>query len=227
MPETDAALARSILSCPASAELVVDGHPAVGCDDTLGLRDEGGVPTFSCRSTAPMAVAGREASRALVTLGSGLGPLDGPDRCLTLSLAGRLELGPMVACTCCGEQRHDVVLDLDLVVLGRGAGERRRVPLAEFRSPGLGLNRGYLQRALEHANDCHCEDLGQVVSRTTGTPAEHLLGVHLADLTPHGAELGWVDGDGGHRACVWFSRPARSVEELGVLLRRELHAGIC
>ena len=26
---------------------------------------------------------------------------------------------------------------------------------------------------------------------------------------------------------LWFSRPARTVEELGVLLRRELHAGIC
>jgi len=186
-----------------------------------------GVPTFSCVSTSLMADAGREASRALVTLGSGLGPIDGPDRCLTLSLAGRLELGPMVACTCCGEQRHDVVLGLDFVVLARDGGDQRRVPLEAFRSSALRLNRGYLQRVLEHANDCHGDHLEQVVVRATGRPAEHLLGVQLVDLTTQGAELGWVDGDGGHRTTVWFSRPARSVEELGLLLRRELHAGIC
>jgi hypothetical protein len=225
--EVDAELARSILSCPRSADLAVDGHPAVGCDDDLGLRDEEGVPTFSCRSSSTMADAGRARSRALVTLASGLGPLDGPDRRLTLTLTGTLRLGPLERCTCCGEERHDVALDLDFVVLGRGGGDQRRVPLAEFRSPARRLNRGYLQRAREHANDCHREDLGQVVTRTTGTPAGLLLDVQLADLTTHGAELAWIDREGGHRAAMWFSRPARSVEELGVLLRHELHAGIC
>ena len=106
-------------------------------------------------------------------------------------------------------------LHLDFVVLSRAGGERRRVPLAAFRSPALKLNRGYLQRALEHANDCHREDLGQVVVRTTGTPAEQLLDARLSDLTTHGAELSWIDREGGHRVSLWFSRPARSVEELG------------
>ena len=58
--EVDAELARSILACPESAELAVDGHPAVGCDDDLGLRDEDGVPTFSCRAASLLAEAGRE-----------------------------------------------------------------------------------------------------------------------------------------------------------------------
>jgi hypothetical protein len=40
-------------------------------------------------------------------------------------------------------------------------------------------------------------------------------------------ELARIDREGGHRASLWFSRPAGSVEELGVLLSRELHAGIC
>jgi hypothetical protein len=225
--EVDAELARSILACPDSAELAVDGHPTVGCDDDLGLRDADGVPTFSCRVPSLLAEAGREGSRALVTLGSGLGPLDGPDRELTLTLAGRLDLGPRESCTCCGEERHDVPLLLDFVVLGSGGGTQRRVPLAAFGSPALRLNRGYLQRALEHANDCHREDLGQVVVRTTGTPAEQLLDARLSDLTTHGAELTWIDGEGGHRVSLWFSRPAGSIEEFGVLLRRELHAGIC
>lgn len=229
MPDAliDAELARSILSCPESAELVVDGYPAVGCDDGLGLRDEDGVPTFSCRSVSMMAAAGRDGSRALVTLASGLGPPGGVDRGTSLTLSGRLETGPLLGCTCCSEQRHDVTLRLDFAVLDRGDGVQRRVPLAAFGDPSLRLNRGYLQRAVEHANDCHLEDLGQVVTRMTGTPAEHLLGVRLTDLTAHGAEIAWIDRDGGHRSSMWFSRPARSVEELGVLLRRELHAGIC
>jgi hypothetical protein len=225
--EVDAELARSILACPDSAEVAVDGFPSVGCDDDLGLRDQDGTPTFSCGSFSRMADAGRASSRALVTLVSGLGPVGGPDRDLTLTLTGRLGIGPLDSCTCCGEQRHDVVLDLDFVVLGRADGERVRVPLREFRSPALRLNRGYLQRALEHANDCHREDLAQVVARTTGAPAEHLLDVSLAELTNHGAELSWIDREGGRRVTLWFSRPARSVEELGALLRRELHAGIC
>jgi len=223
----DAELARSILACPATAEVAVDGFPAVGCDRDLGLRDDDGTPTFSCLSTSLMAQAGRAGSRALVTLASGLGPAGGAGRRLTLTLTGTLRAGPVESCTCCGEQRHDVALDLDFVVLAGGDGDQRRVPLGAFRSPDLALNRGYLQRALEHANDCHREDLGQVVARTTGTPPEHLLDVSLADLTTQGAELSWIDRRGGHRASLWFSRPARTVAELAVLLRRELHAGIC
>jgi hypothetical protein len=223
----EALLARSILACPAGAEVAVDGFPAVGCDDELGLRDEDGTPTFTCRSDSEMAVAGRVGSAALVTLASGLGPADGPDRALSLTLTGTLRLGPVASCTCCGEERLDVALELDFVVLSRGDGDQRRVPLSAFRSPQHRLNRGYLQRALEHANDCHREDLGHVVARTTGTPPEHLLDVSLVDLTTQGAELSWIDRRGGHRAALWFSRPARTVEELGVLLRHELHAGIC
>jgi hypothetical protein len=162
--EVDAELARSILACPDSAEVAVDGFPSVGCDDDLGLRDQDGTPTSSSTWTSSFSAAD---------------------------------------------------------------GERVRVPLREFRSPALRLNRGYLQRALEHANDCHREDLAQVVARTAGAPAEHLLDVSLAELTNHCAELSWIDREGGQRVTLWFSRPARSVEELGVLLRRELHAGIC
>ena len=226
MLEDDAELARSILSCPETAELVVDGHPRAGHDDDLGLRDVDGVPTFSCRTGSPLGSAGRARSRALVTLASGLGPEGGPAREHSLTLTGRLVPGPRTACTCCGEQRDEVALDLDLVVLTLD-GEQRRVPLPAFAAPELRLNRGYLQRVLEHTNDCHRDDLGQVVARTTGTPVQNLLDARLLDLTTHGAELEWIDRDGGHRASLWFSRSARTVEELAALLRHELHAGIC
>jgi hypothetical protein len=222
----DAELARSILSCPRSAEIAVDGFPSLDCEDGLGLRDADGTPRFSCPSGSLMAVAGQSGSKALLTLASGLGPDGGPDRELILTLAGTLATGPVESCSCCGEQRQDVGLEPDFVVLGRGP-EQVRVPLRAFRSPVLRLNRGYLQRALQHANTCHRADLAEVVTRMTGTPAERLLDAGLADLTTQGAELAWIDRDGGHRATLWFSRAARTVEELGVLLQRELHAGIC
>jgi hypothetical protein len=222
----DAELARSILACPRSAEIAVDGFPALDCGDGLGLRDADGTPRFACPTRSPMADAGRAGSKALLTLASGLGPDDGPERELSLTLAGTLAAGPVESCSCCGEERQDVGLEPELVVLGRGH-EQVRVPLRAFRSPALRLNRGYLQRALRHANACHRADLAEVVTRMTGTPSERLLDAGLADLTRQGAELTWIDREGGHRATLWFSRTARTVEELGVLLQRELHAGIC
>jgi len=222
----DAELARSILACPESAEIAVDGFPTLAYEDELGLRDADGTPRFSCPSGSLMARAGRAGSKALLTLASGLGPEGGPDRALSLTMTGSLEIGPVESCYCCGEQRQDVGLDLEFVLLARG-NDQVRVPLRAFGDSALRLNRGYLQRALQHANNCHRADLAEVVARTTGTPAERLLDAGLADLTTQGAELTWIDRDGGHRATLWFSRPARTVEELGVLLQRELHAGIC
>jgi hypothetical protein len=222
--DTDIELARSILACPSAVEVVVDGYPHVGEDSALGMRDESGVPTFWCNPGSLMARAAQVTAGALVTLTSGLASSSGASE--TVTIGGKLTPAGTDYCHCCGEERLDVVLDVDLVVLTRGD-RQLRIPHRAFRSPALRLNRGYLQRAVEHANDCHGEDLGEVVTRTTGTPPERLLAVALADLTTHGCELTWVDADGGHRTSLWFSRPARTVEELGVLLRHELHAGIC
>ena len=111
MHEDNAELARSILACADSADIAVDGFPTVGADDDLGFRDQDGTPRFSCRTWSMMAHAGREGSRALLTLTSGLGPDDGPDREVSLTLTGRLADGGLESCHCCGEQRRDVALD--------------------------------------------------------------------------------------------------------------------
>jgi hypothetical protein len=225
--ESDAALARSILACCVDASLTVDDFPAAGDDDDLGLRDVDGVPTFSCRSFSVLAHAGAAGSAALITLSSGLGPEDGADRGHTLTLTGRLRAGVVEDCRCCGERRHDIHLQVGLVVLARGAGAQVTVPLREFLDPTLRLNRGHLQRAVEHANDCHRENLVEVVLRRTGTRPEELVDARMTELTTAGVGLTWIDLDGAHRATVPFSRTARTVEELAALVRHELHAGIC
>jgi hypothetical protein len=226
--ETDAELARSILACCTDAALTVDEFPAAGDDDDLGLRDVGGLPTFSCRSWSILAQAGKARSRALVTFSSGLGPEGGTDRGHTLTITGPLRPGLVEDCPCCGERRHDIHLEVELVVLGRADGPAQvRVQPHEFLDPRLRLNRGHLQRALEHANDCHVDNLRDVVLRRTDTADEELLDARMTGLTTRGVELSWIDLQGAHRATVPFSRRARTVEELAVLVRHELHAGIC
>lgn len=225
--------ARSVLACPASVSLVVDGHPTVLEDDALGMQDVHGTPTFSCPPGSELAVASEHHRSALITLESGLGPDGSADRRVTLTLAGRLETRGVEDCACCEETRHVVVLELNFALLTRPSAEdgvpdqQHRVPLEHFRSPAHHLNRGYLQRSVEHANSCHQEELRRAVSTTTGTPMSRLLGVALADLSPESVQVRWVDADGAHLTDIAFPRTARTTHELGEMLRRQLHAGLC
>lgn len=231
-PRQLAALARSILACPSSASLVVDGVDDVlsGMPE-LGMQDLGGQPTFSCRTDTALAAAARERRSALLTLGSGLGSDGSSDRSLSLVVCGRLESLGQEDCACCGEIRDRVVMQLSYALLGRpGEGSTQRlqgVPLDEFRSPDHHVNRGFLQRSVEHANACHQDELRRAVATTTDTRFSEVVGVTLTDLTPRRVEVQWVDLQGSHSRTLQFSRAARDAEELGELLRRELHAGLC
>ena len=97
----------------------------------------------------------------------------------TLTLAGRLEVRDRQRCDCCAEVRDLVALDLNFVLLARypvaaapdGRPEAQyRVPLARFCSPTQDLNRGYLQRSVEHANNCHQDELRRACRSTADTP---------------------------------------------------------
>lgn len=227
-----AAAARSILACPSSVHLVVDGvEDVLAGTDELGMQDLGGRPTFSCAPGTDLAHASARGARALLTLHSGLGSSGSPDRDATLTLAGTLHTNAREDCDCCGQVRDVVTMRLTFALLARsGEGRReqqRRVPLDDFGSPTLELNRGYLQRSVEHANRCHQVDLRQAVATTTGTRISQVVGVTLVDLRPHSVEVQWVDLTGSHTRTLTFARPAAGADELGELLLRELHAGLC
>lgn len=230
-PDVDPALvaadARSILACPSTVSLVIEGEEhAVGEDDELGLSDHRGTPTFVCLPSSPVARAAADNRSALLTVTSGLGPRGGRERGDTLTLAGRLERAGAQHCDCCNEIRHVVSLNLTFVLLAHP--ERQlRVPLEEFRSRAHHLNRGHLQRSVEHANDCHQEELRQAVGTGTGTRAGDLGGVRIARLTPSDRVIQWVDDSGAHEQVITFARTARDLSELGDMLRRGLHAGLC
>ncbi len=229
-----AAAARSILACPADVHLVVDGVDDVTAglgDAHLEMQDHGGRPLFACPADAALAVAATDGRGALLTLHSGLGRPGSPDRGATLTLSGRLEATGLEECECCTEVRMRVLLRLDFALLSRadhGPGDARiRVPLAAFASAAHDLNRGFLQRSVEHANHCHQDELRRAIASRTSTRLGDVVGVHLTGLRPDGVVLQWVDTTGAHESQLVFPRPARSASDLGELLREELHAGLC
>ena len=178
-----AGAARSVLACTDVGE--PGGRrrargPATASDD-VGMQDVHGTPTFLCPVGSALADAAADHRSALITVESGLGLPGAPERRDTLTLAGRLEVRDRQVCDCCGEVRDLVALDLNFVLLARypttpGPGGRPesqyRVPLDEFCSPAHDLNRGYLQRSVEHANNCHQDELRRAVATT----AEHADG---------------------------------------------------
>ena len=64
------------------------------------------------------------------------------------------------------------------------------MPLPHFCSPIHDLNRGYLQRSVEHANNCHQDELRRAVSTTAGTPMKEVVGVTLTNLTAAASRSG-------------------------------------
>src|SRR6478735_4791349 len=87
-PRVVAADARSILACPATVSLVIEGEDhAVGDNESLGLTDHRGTPTFLCPADSPVARAATEHCSALLTLTRDLGPRGSAERGDTLTLA--------------------------------------------------------------------------------------------------------------------------------------------
>ncbi|MFT4084668.1 MAG: hypothetical protein QM638_18985 [Nocardioides sp.] len=238
-----ARLARSILSCPTEVEFVIDGvsHPLA--DDTdLPLQDHAGVPTFSCTPNGALARAGQEGRPVVVTVRSAMRSAEMDLRGTQLALAGRLRSTGPEYCECCDEVRDRLVIDLEMIrlrecadldsELGRtasGSAEARRTDIAveAFLDPAHHLNPGYLQRAVDHANHSHQEELRRAVAGRTNSRLRHVVGVRLANLTARSVEVQWITADGGNRTVVRFPSPATTPEQLGEALRRALHPGLC
>jgi hypothetical protein len=225
-PTELAGIARSAVSCPATASMVAEGVEHLLDSDGLSLSERDGVPTFWCHGDAPVAVAARERRSALLRVTSGVS--DDPGTGASVVIAGRLT-EETVPGACCADARV-VTLTPSLVVVLEpaedGSTARRTVPLELYNDSTHRLNEGYLRRATHHANECHAGELVTSLALATGAPRSELIAASLAHLTPAGVEVCWIDLDGAHTRTVWFSRTARTPAELSNLLRRELHAGL-
>jgi len=230
-PTELAGIARSAVSCPATASMVAEGVEHLLDSDGLSLSERDGVPTFWCHRDAPVAVAARESRSALLRVTSGVAGSDDagrPTEGASVVIAGRLT-EEEVPGACCADARV-VTLTPSLVVVLEpaedGSTTRRTVPLDLYTDHAHRLNEGYLRRATHHANECHAGELVTSLALATGAPRSELIAASLAHLTPAGVEVCWIDLDGAHTRTVWFSRTARTPSELSNLLRRELHAGL-
>lgn len=222
-----AVAARSIVSCPREAHLVVDGVLDLTdgfAGDELRLQDADGRPVLTVPADSALAAAARERRGAVLTLHSGLGGAEGAERDALLHLCGFLEPACTRTCACCEEEWVQIALTPQRAMLARSSepGSAAVVPLAEFADPGLRLNRGYLQRTAEHAGDHHHDELRRAVATRLGRRVEDVLGVRLADLRPTGLLVRWVTVDGADECWIAFAREAADPADLGVLLRDAL-----
>lgn len=225
-PYAVAARARSVLACPAGADLRLGGSPTAIAHEVLSFGDDDGRPTLACSPDAELAHAAARREVVTLHLTSGVRTPTGALEPDALDLTGRLVLGGTDACGGCLVPHRLVVLEPSAVVL-TALGRTLPVPVADFLSSELVLNRGYLQRTAEHASACHGDELRRAVARRTGLPPARLVGASLAALTPHGVELRWIDTDGAHVERLVFPGPARDADELGRLLREHLDPGVC
>ncbi len=228
MLEDVAAQARSILSCPADLTMTIDGRPTRFAPGAQVAAHEDGRPSFACHPDDAMSTAARRGATAVLTLDSGV---TGSVGHASLVVTGRLVARGGFDCDCCGDVRERVDLEPVSVLLvlrpGTGPEEQIAVPLEEFRDRAHSLNRGHLQRSTEHANTCHQPELRLAVAALAQLHVADIAGVTLSDLSPRGVVIAWVTLDGAHQRALRFSRPARSVHDLGSLLRFHLHHGLC
>lgn len=224
-PDRLAARARSALSCPAAASMVIKGTEHLFGGDDLGLQDRSGIPTLVCRTGSVVEAAASSRQKVLLRVISGV--LEDDSTSESVVLAGRLATPR----PCCDPSMVAVEIEPTIIMLIRtgadGTSRQFRVPTAHFRSPSHSLNAGFLLRSTDHLNECHDAELRQAVSLCTGTPAPQLAGAAISGLTPAGVEVHWVDADGAHLRRVAFPAPATTPEELAAALREHLHAGLC
>lgn len=226
IPDEAARLARSVLSCPETITVRVSDDRDAVADEVYDVTcDVHGFPVFSASETSALLAAARTGAVAVVEVTSGLDPLAADHRRLDLFLQGRLAQRGS-GCPCCGDPRALVALDVSRVTLFR---DDRPVPVEvdRFRDRRHVLNPGYLQRAAEHANEAHEQELRAATASTFGVPLESLLAASLLRVDASGVVVSWLDTAGGHTERLDFLRPVASPQELGAALRSHLHAGIC
>lgn len=221
-PNALAGQARSVLSCPATAALEVEGLSHLDDIVDLAVRDTAGVPTFACPADSTLALAAGCGRSARLTLAAESG-----SSLSSITLSGTLRLRSAGRAHEHAPCPPTFLVELELAAVSAATAQSSRgVSLEHFRSTDHDLNDGYLRRVVEHTNEGHPAELRHTVTAARGLHPGSVAGATIADLTRDGVEVHWVDVDGAHAHQLWFPRPARTRAELGALLSRELGSGI-
>lgn len=222
------ATARSIMSCPEGFELVVDGMPIADPGILHGIGSTG-IIRFLTRPESELSAVGRRGLTCLMYVDSALRRLPKS----ALAIVGELDYIGEVSDLDCPNDPYFVVdlVPTRVMLLGPSDGKQtdwaqRRseveVPLDDFRSRRHELNSGYLQRAAEHANACHQEDLRRTVAQSLDRSIDEIGGVEIYHIDDQCASVDWLDASGATRLLLQFGRPARTPDELAGLLIEKL-----
>lgn len=217
---TLARAARQAVAGARGGTLHVHGVDASAPLDIL-LYDDGGRPTFVCEGDSPVTAAAALRRDAVLTLAPYA--RNCASAVTGVVLAGRLTLGP--SDTIGGMPVHFVALELASVVVETAPSSlhrtvRHSVPLERYRGCADAEDAITFAAAqlVTHSNTAHEGDLRRCAALRSGRSPESIIGAQLAALDAAGAELDWVDLDGGHRTMLRFPARAHTPSRLGELL---------
>lgn len=227
-----AAQARTTLAAADTAVVRLGpGRAGSATGYRVRVRDDDGEPRLSCRRDGAVHRAARERRVAGLLLAPHAAAA------AAVRLAGRLVADSAAAAAGEPAASAQVSLRVEHVVIGcphPGAGRRelRGVLREGAREREIALERyalaqpdqlaAQLPRVLRHVNDHHGEQVHRLAAATAGRPPDAVLAASLAELSPAGVEINWIDEAGGHDHPIRFGTAAHTVDELVCALRAHL-----
>jgi len=100
----------------------------------------------------------------------------------------------------------------------------QRIPVETYALTPPDYLAAHLPRMVRYVNLHHPDRVRRLAAATAGVPATGLVAASVAELSPAGALLRYVDADGGHDVLVLFTPPARTVPQLAATFATRLRA---
>ena len=225
-PATLAREARRALAEAHTATLLVEGLGRISPDPAhVLLDDHDGRPRFTCAAGSPIAAAAAARCPAILDVGV---PVSAGLCAGSVIFAGHLGLGVRDDGTD-GDATHVVELHLVSVVVEVDDPRShtvvaRRIPLEVYAGGPATTLENAAETMRLHTNARHADRLRACAAARAGVADTEIIDARLRAVEPGGAELDWLDGQGGHTARLGFPRTATDGPELAALLRAQLCA---
>ena len=226
--------ARRALAEAHTATLLVEGLGRVSPDpDHTLLHDIDGRPRFTCAATSPIAAAAAARCPAIldvVAAGSALSAVSSaPPVTGSVIFAGHLALGTSdtdqdTPAGTCVVELHLVSVIVEVDDPQSHALVARQVPLHVYTGGSARTLTAAAETMRLHTNARHADRLRSCAAARAGIADGQVIEARLVEVDPDGAQLEWLDADGGHVVRLGFPRVATDGPELAALLRAQLAA---
>lgn len=222
--------ARRALAGAHTATLLVEGlgrvspHP----EDTL-LHDLDGRPRFTCAAASPIAAAAAARCPAILDVGTPVPSASAPMVAGSVIFAGHLALSAAhdsdaTRAGTCVVELHLVSVIVEVDDPHSRSVVARQIPLDVYADGGAPTLAAAAETMRLHTNARHVDRLRACAAARAGIPDGEVIEARLVEVGPGGAELEWLDAEGGHVVRLGFPREATDAPELAALLRTQLSA---